>query len=372
METFGTWPQFIDASRREEVVRTQLSYLNPRVANDAFNDVAASGSSISESDPEKIRDNVLGQGFNEGADQESALKVAREGGWIGAKRLADLDADTIDIAVLYPTALLGWIEDTDLFELSCRGYNDWLHDFCRADPARLIGVGVVPVQDLERARAEMRRCVQELGFRAIMIRPAPYIGRAKLYNPIYDPFWKEACDLGVGIGVHPLPFADMPNVCRGLDLDEGMRFPTDNIFLRQGLTNALDIMVALAWFVGGGICERFPDLQVAFLEGSGGWLPSMLERLEHHFHIFGSPHQKSSPTEMFKRQCYISFDPDEYGLPFTAQYVGADRILWASDYPHPDAKIPGTVAELYEAIEPLAEHEQELIIGANAARFYRL
>ena len=131
-------------------------------------------------------------------------------------------------------------------------------------------------------------------------------------------------------------------------------------------------MMALGYFVAGGICERFPDLQVAFLEGSGGWLPSMLERLEHHFHIFGSELQRTSPTELFKRQCYISFDPDEYGLPHTAAFIGADRILWASDYPHPDAKIPGTVAELREAIRPMATSDQALVLGANAARFYGL
>jgi predicted TIM-barrel fold metal-dependent hydrolase len=75
---------------------------------------------------------------------------------------------------------------------------------------------------------------------------------------------------------------------------------------------------------------------------------------------------------MFRRQCYISFDPDESGLPATAGYVGADRILWASDYPHPDAKIPGTVEELREAIETLSSADQDLIVGQNACRFYGL
>jgi predicted TIM-barrel fold metal-dependent hydrolase len=368
MEVFGTWPDFMPDDKREEVLAAQLGVIAPREGS-----MSTGGASMRGADIQAIQESLLEQDLNEGADRDSmTYKVSREGGWVAAKRLADMDEDGIDVAVLYPTNMLGVADDVELFAIACRAYNDWMHDYCSTDPTRLVGVGVVPLQDIDRACAEARRCVHELGLRALMIRPAPYVGTAKLHDRVYDPFWREACDLGVGIGVHPFPFGDLPNVVRGLRLDEDMKFPTDDIFLRQGLSNALDIMVSLAWFIGGGICERFPDLQVAFLEGSGGWLPSMLERLEHHFHIFGSPHQKASPTEMFVRQCYISFDPDESGLPATAQYVGPDRILWASDYPHPDAKIPGTVAELREAIESMSPSDQRLIVGDNARRFYRL
>ena len=72
----------------------------------------------------------------------------------------------------------------------------------------------------------------------------------------------------------------------------------------------------------------------------------MLERFDHQFKIFGSPDQRTLPSELFARQCVISFDPDEVALAFTAEQLGADKILWASDYPHPDAKIPGVVKEL--------------------------
>ena len=80
------------------------------------------------------------------------------------------------------------------------------------------------------------------------------------------------------------------------------------------------------------------------------------------------------PSEIFKRQCYVSFDPDEEALSYTAnsKYVGADRIIWASDYPHPDAKIPGIVRELEEATESLSDDYRRLIFGDNAARLYGL
>ena len=75
---------------------------------------------------------------------------------------------------------------------------------------------------------------------------------------------------------------------------------------------------------------------------------------------------------MFARQCMVSFDPDEVALAFTAEHLGADKILWASDYPHPDAKIPGVVDELMDAVKPLPEESQRQIVGATARTFYKL
>ena len=290
-------------------------------------------------------------------------------------RLADMDADGIDVAVLYPTSPgLVWIPEKDLFQTMAHEYNRWLQSYCSADPARLYGVGLVTLHDPLLAIKEMERCVSDLGFKAVMIRPAPYIDNKKLNDPVYDPFWDAAAELGCPVALHPFSFDDMPwNVVSrlGLQDDAGGR-PDKGLTLRQGLGNALDVMVAMGWFVAGGICERYPKLTVVFLEGSGGWCAPMLERFDHHLDVFGSRYQTTPPSEIFKRQCYISFDPDEEALAYTAnsKYVGADRIVWASDYPHPDAKIPGIVTELKEATEGLDETQQRLIFGENAARLY--
>jgi predicted TIM-barrel fold metal-dependent hydrolase len=255
-----------------------------------------------------------------------------------------------------------------------QAYNDWLRAYCSEDPSRLFGVGLVPLQDPQLAVKEMEHCVNDLGFKAVMIRPAPYIGNKKLNEPEYDPFWDAAAALGCPIAVHPFSFDDMPwNVVSRMGLqDDSFGWPDKGLALRQGLGNALDVMIAMGWFVAGGICERYPQLTVVFLEGSGGWCAPMLERFDHHVDVFGSRYQKTPPSELFKRQCYISFDPDEEALAFTAnsRFVGADRIVWASDYPHPDAKIPGIVDELREATEGLTDAQRSQVFGENAARLY--
>ena len=86
------------------------------------------------------------------------------------------------------------------------------------------------------------------------------------------------------------------------------------------------------------------------------------------------PGLKLRPSEYFRRQCWISFDPDESLLAFTANspLCGADRIVWASDYPHADARFPGVTEELEEAIAPLGASAQAAIAGKNAVALYGL
>src|SRR5438067_13321655 len=102
----------------------------------------------------------------------------------------------------------------------------------------------------------------------------------------------------------------------------------------------------------------------------------MAGTLDHHYEVFDwdVPALKMAPSEYFRRQCWISFDADESTLAFTAQspLVGADRIVWASDYPHPDAKFPGVTAELTEAVASLPAEQQRLIAGESALQWYGL
>ena len=78
------------------------------------------------------------------------------------------------------------------------------------------------------------------------------------------------------------------------------------------------------------------------------------------------------PSAYFRRQCWISFDVDESPIEFTANspLVGADRMVWASDFPHPDAKYPGTTTMLADSLSGLTHAQQQAIAGGNAAALY--
>jgi uncharacterized protein len=316
----------------------------------------------------------------------------RAGAFRPAPRLPDMDVEGIHQSVLYPTVLLGLpgLEDAEFAEAQANAYNEWIADFCSHAPTRLFAVACVPTQDVDRAVRTIKRA-KDLGHVAVFMRPNPAIGDRKLNDPIYDPIWRTCSDLDLPIGLHPFLSPDMPGACRGLGFNTmraaGIEYGDasnpatpvrnpGNIYFTQALANPFDMMESLALFTAGGVLERFPSLCVLFLEANGGWIVPFLERLDHHYEVFSwdVPWLKRKPSEYFRRQCYISFDPDESTLEFTARHplVGAERIIWASDYPHPDAKFPGVVAELMEHTAGLDAAARARIVGGNARAIYGL
>ncbi len=308
------------------------------------------------------------------------------GCWNLEPRLADMDADSISESVLYPTLFLTFQSQhpLDLVVVQCQAYNDFLTDHCKESGGRLHGVAVVPQRDPEAAAAEIARVGGRPEIVGVQVRPNPAVDWKPLNDPVYDPIWRAASEHGLPVGFHPLMSADLPGAVQGLRLgqlgtsdipvQDEADIAVDNIFFTQMIGNPADMMSTLTFLVAGGVLDRFPDLRVAFLETNGGWIVPWLERLDHHAEIYGwdVPWLKDEPSAIFRRQCYISFDADESTLPFTATHplVGADRILWATDYPHPDAKIPGITAELAATIAPLPIDQQRLIAGANARALY--
>jgi predicted TIM-barrel fold metal-dependent hydrolase len=310
-------------------------------------------------------------------------------------RQQDMEADRIDKSVLYPTQLLGihGFEDVDFANVQCRVYNNWLADHVSEAKGKLFGAALLPQQDLELAAAELRRAAKLPGMVAAFIRPNPTANWRPFNNPAYDPLWRAASETGLPLGLHPFLDANLPGACMGMHFDkvhdvrahalfeEGKNSPElgggiDNLYFSQALSNPFDMMASMAFLTAGGVCERFPDLRIVFLEANGGWVVPWLERLDHHFHVPlfrpDVPDAKMEPSEYFRRQCWISFDADESLLAFTANspLVGADRIVWASDYPHPDAKFPGTTDELYESIASLSDEQQVQIAGKSSAALY--
>ena len=318
-------------------------------------------------------------------------------GWDAKTRLQYMDKDEIDISVLYPSMLLaiqGW-PDADYAITTCRAYNDWLSDHCSESGGRLYGVAALPQQSIEASAAELRRVAEKPGIVGGFIRPNPTSDWKYYFDPVWNPLWHVASDTNLTIGFHPYLDALLPGAVRGLRVDRLNRgtlmpdggkepanmFPgqstgVDNLAFSQGLGNPVDMMTAVTFITMGGVAERFPDVRFVFLESNGGWLVPLLERLDHHAHEFAwdVPDLKLAPSEYFRRQCWISFDPDESTLASSAQsrFCGAERIVWASDFPHPDAKYPGLTEELAEALESLTDDEQEAITCDNALRLYNI
>jgi predicted TIM-barrel fold metal-dependent hydrolase len=299
-------------------------------------------------------------------DHVRPLEDAWPGGSDPAARLSDMDTEGIDRAVLFPSVgLYFWaLDDPTAAVAIAIAYNDWLASYCAADPARLFGAAMLPVQDPVAAATELRRAHDELGFPAAFVRPNPSCGRS-LSDPAYEPIWTAAEEVGMTIGIHEGSSVIVPTL--------GADRPFNPLIL-HAVSHAFEEMLACAQLIAFGVLERHPDLRVVFLESGGGWVPFWLERLDEQAESFGAfcTQMRLAPSEYFARQCWISYEIDEKTLPALAPFIGADRIVWGSDYPHHDATFPGAVTTLRRTLSPLDDDTRMKILGANAAELYRL
>ncbi len=290
----------------------------------------------------------------------------RPGSYDAHARIADMDAEGIDVSILYASVGLayGGLKDPELAVASCRAYNNWMADFCQPYPDRLYNVAPVPLIDVDAAIAEMRRVVTQHGVKAVSIRPNPYNDR-RLSDPAYYPFWAEAQELDCTIAVHSTVGGDLPTV--GFD-----RYP--DFFRRMVIAHPLEQQMACMDLTCGSVLEKYEHLRVAFLETGGGWLSYWLARLDEFHEKIGYmlPPLSCKPSEYFYRQCFLACEPDDIALK-TAVALGTEHVLmWASDYPHFDCTFPGVVDELQESCAELPESAQREIMGENAARCYGL
>lgn len=293
-----------------------------------------------------------------------AYKDGKPGGFDPHKRIPDMDADGIDAVFLYPSLGLfsGAIHDPQLAGAVCRAYNRWLADYCKPFPDRLFGVAMLPLQDVDLAIAEMRFAKKELGFKGGFLRPNPYDGKM-INHPDFEPFWAAAEDLDFSIGFHEGASSGMPTV--GVDRFEGRG-------AKHIISHTMEMMLACLAVIWGGVCEKHPKVRIGFLESGGGWIAPWLDRMDRHFddQSFNDSGLKTRPSDLFRRNCWISFEPVEGSLNVLADYVGPNKIMWATDYPHSDGFFPGAPDMMRERLKGTSPETQRGVLAGGALAFY--
>jgi predicted TIM-barrel fold metal-dependent hydrolase len=279
-------------------------------------------------------------------------------------RLEVLDQEGIDQALMFPSIYLLWgdIRDPAVAAEACRAYNDWMSDFCREDAARLFGMGIVPLQDVDRAVAEARR-LAGLGLRGLIVRPERFNGLA-LYDERCDPLWAVAQADDLAVAVHGSFGTRMPGFAVG-------RYD-DNLFMEHMVAHPFGQMAVVMDLIAGGVLERFPGLRVGFFESGLGWIPYWLDRLDEHFERMGrhTPWLKRRPSEIFREQCFVSMEADELtGLRWMLEKQLLRCILWGSDYPHFDSTYPGAYAAAQQTFDAARPDALAHIVCANPRRF---
>jgi predicted TIM-barrel fold metal-dependent hydrolase len=288
-------------------------------------------------------------------------------GFDPAARLAVLDAERIDVAVLYGGLALSLpaIHDPELAVWHCRVYNDWIAEFCAANPRRLHAAAALPLQDPVAAVDEARRA-RGLGLCAAFTRPNALNPDARaLHDPAHEPVWAALAELGMPLAFHPAGLWDMPGTSRAM---ASLMAPGTH----HAVILFFDQYMTLANLVYAGVLERHPGLRIAVLESGGGWIAHWMDRLDEFSESYGWQllGLRAKPSEYFRRQCFVSFDPGEHTMAALAPLVGADTMIWASDFPHSDARYPGVVAELCEHTAAMAPDARARLLGGNALRLY--
>ncbi|XHR80225.1 MAG: amidohydrolase family protein [Gloeotrichia echinulata GP01] len=274
----------------------------------------------------------------------------------------------VDIGFIYPTYGL-WLFGIDTMQKEAVGafthaYNSWLYEeFCSYAPDRLKGVGAINLHAPEQMVSELHR-IASFGWKAVFLRPNPVKGRV-LSDGAYEPFWTACEELNIAVGIHEGTHSRLPTT--GAD-----RFHTR--FAMHACSHPMEQMMALLALIEGGVLERHPDLRVGFLESGCGWVPYWLWRLDEEYKNLSwevTNHVKILPSEYFRRQCFVSIEPNEPYLAQIIDYIGSDNLIFGSDYPHMDHQ-PDVVNRVIELEAQLSQETVQKIVWDNPRRFYDL
>ena len=299
-------------------------------------------------------------------------EIAMARGYDAESHLAAMDIEGIDVGILYGTrgrqVLMHDDLDPQLAAALARAHNDWTRDYCAINPERLKFAAQLAFHDVPSAVVEARRAVRELGAVAVIGNPNPINGR-HIHDPEFEPLWTAVEELGVPVGFHPTGQSSLRD-----DIARRMLDHPNGRLIGSAARNPMELMLAFGSLAAGGVLERHPGLRCALLEGTCGWLPWWLWRLDEAWEKFGPGSEvkvSARPSEYFFRQCYVATDADERVLRQVVEAVGDDNIVVSTDYPHSDSLFPDAMNE-FVGLEGVSDKSKAKILWDNCARLYPL
>ena len=285
------------------------------------------------------------------------------------ERLDVLDAEHIDIAILYTTVGLLWeaeVDDPALSQAYTTAYNRWICEFCSGQ-TRLVPTAHLSLSDPVAAAAELERAVGE-GARGGYVAPFTHDGRP-LGHPSNDPVFAAAQDLDVPLAIHP---TFEPQWTKGTRM--GTWENVKQLRLLASVQASDGVRHQFTTLFDYGVFDKFPRLKTLVLESGGGWIGYWLDRMDAvygHTFIGERVPLQHKPSDYFRERVWISCDPDERMIPALAQRYGASRFMWASDFPHAD-HTPEYIDDLNELVAAFPEDQRAQFIGANARALFQL
>jgi aminocarboxymuconate-semialdehyde decarboxylase len=271
-----------------------------------------------------------------------------------ADRIARMDAMGVDIQVLTASLVhqgLEWADAQTSLRLA-RTTNDWIARAVAGNPARLVGLGTLPLHVPSLAVAELDRCMRELRLRGVGISSAA--GGLELGDPQLAPFWAKAEELGAIVYIHP-----------GGNRDA--RFKRWHLWNSVG--QAFEEAMAIASLIYDGVLERHPKLKICVSHG-GGYMPYYMGRIDRNYAEKANTrvNMRRPPVEYLRMLYYDSCVYDQPVLQHLVDKVGADRVVLGSDYPVGEMK----PVEFVRGSATLSASQKDRIVAGNAATLLAL
>jgi aminocarboxymuconate-semialdehyde decarboxylase len=277
--------------------------------------------------------------------------------WTPEERLADMDSLGVDVHVVSPyVGFYNYDLDAKIAAATSRATNDEISAMTRAWPKRFAGLGTLPMQDVKGAITELERCMTQLGLKGAEIND--HVNGRTLDEPEFRPFWKAAEQLGALIFFH--------------QAGETLVTPrTKRYHLPNTVGNLVDRAVTFATLVSGGVMDEYPDLKIVLGHG-GGYTCYGIGRMDRGWQVRTEARAniQQPPSAYLRRFYYDCIVYTESALRFLIDTVGADRVVFGTDWPY-DMALDWPVSWIL-AMESLTQEEKEAILWRNLERLLNL
>jgi predicted TIM-barrel fold metal-dependent hydrolase len=284
------------------------------------------------------------------------------------ERVKDMDRNGVLGSMCFPSfvsfagQLFSRSKDLDVGLTMLKAYNDWhIDEWCGTYPGRFIPLSVPPIWSPEEMAKEVRR-VADKGCRAVTFSEDPAaLGWPSSFTDHWDPFFDACQDTDTVICLHIGSSSTM------LGLKEGAPF---DVLITMTPLNAMSAATDLLW---SQVLRKFPRLQFALSEGSIGWLPYWLERIDYVYqqHRFWT-HQDFGdrlPSQVARDHFTFCFISDAAGLE-ARHRIGVDNITWECDYPHSDSTWPNSPEAVIKMMDGVPDGDLDKITHLNAMRIF--
>ncbi|PYM35609.1 MAG: hypothetical protein DME17_11925 [Candidatus Rokuibacteriota bacterium] len=296
-------------------------------------------------------------------------------------RLQDQDRDGVQAEVLY--GVLGTtarLNDPEAAVEVMRIYNEWLADFCATHAHRYAGLACIPNQPIDAASAEVQRVVKRGRLRGLDIANSPDM--KPLWDPVWNPLWEVVSASGLPLHFHTVGGRLPEPVRRTLfpGLAEPAPADADGDRLQPVVARAafavhitgfqIHMANILMSLIYGGLLERYSAMRVVIGESGIGWIPYVLERMDAEWEDqFKDLTLTMRPSDYWRRQCYATYQTDRIGVKLIDD-LGPERVMWGSDFPHPDGVWPDSREYILRELGHLPAEARRKIVCENAARLY--